>query len=78
LNIASWLVLAVTPAPKPIDKSRVEPGWIALLFIVALGVAVAFLWFSMRKHLGRIDVDRHSRERGGPPPPDAGGSDLTG
>jgi hypothetical protein len=74
LNIVTWVLLDATPAPKPIDKSRVEPGWIALVLLVVLGGAVALLWFSLRKQLGRIDVGRHLRERAGPPPPVGGGT----
>jgi hypothetical protein len=72
VSVLAWLVLDAGPAPKPIDKSRVEPGWIGLVFLVVLGGVVAFLWFSMRKQLGRIDVGRHLRERGSVPPPVAG------
>jgi hypothetical protein len=77
-HLLSWLALAATPEPRPVDKSRVEPGWIALLFISVLAGAVTFLWFSMRRHLRRIDVTRHQSRRGGPPPSDPGGNDLTG
>jgi hypothetical protein len=65
-----WLVAAVTPAPHPLDKSRVEPGWIGFVFLIALALAVVLLWFSLRKHLGRIDVGRHDRERGAGRPAD--------
>jgi hypothetical protein len=78
VNILTWLLLDASPTPKPIDKSRVEPGWIALFFLVLLGGAVCLLWFSMRKQLGRIDVGRHLRERAGPPRPAGGGTDSPG
>ena len=81
MSVLAWLVLDATPSPNPIvDKSRVEPGWIALVFLVVLGGAISFLWFSMRKQLGRIDVGRPLRERGSAPPtgnaspPPAGGT----
>jgi len=65
--IASALLrIAATPAPHPVDRSRVQPGWIGFAFLVGLLIAVVFLWFSMRKHLRRIDVTRHQREH--PPP----------
>jgi hypothetical protein len=63
MNVLMALLTEVSPAPKPIDKSKVEPGWIALVFLVVLGGAVALLWFSMRKQMNRIDVGRHQRER---------------
>jgi hypothetical protein len=81
LNILTWVLSDATPVPKPIDKSRVEPGVIGLVFFVVMACAVAFLWFSMRKQLGRIDVGRHQRDRaaarpsgGGPTAPPGGGS----
>jgi hypothetical protein len=32
-------------------------------FVAALALAVVVIYFSMRKHLGRIDVTRHQREQ---------------
>ena len=36
--------------------ASVRPGWIPLLIVLALGVFLAFLFFSLRKQLGRIDI----------------------
>ena len=75
MTVPAWVLLTATPNPQlPYDKSRVEPGWIALVFLVVLGGAVTLLWFSMRKHLGRIDVGRHERESRPPAPRDGGGA----
>jgi hypothetical protein len=41
-----------------IDPNVAKPGWVALLIVLALGAATVLLWFSMRKQLKRIDVDR--------------------
>ncbi len=59
------LIVAATPspAPKPFDPSKVEPGLIGLAFFLAMAAAVVFLVMSMRKRLGGIDVDRHQREK---------------
>jgi hypothetical protein len=74
VSLAAWVVFAATPNPQqPFDKSRVEPGWIALIFLVCLGGALAFLWFSLRKHLGRIDVGKHQRDRTPPTPQEGAG-----
>jgi hypothetical protein len=63
VNLVMSLLTDPVPVPKPIDKSKVEPGWLGLIFLVVGGGAVSLLWFSMRKQLNRIDVGRHLRER---------------
>jgi hypothetical protein len=52
-----------TPAPKPINDDKVSPGWIGLVILVAMAVAVVFLIRSMQNRLRNIDVNRHSREK---------------
>ena len=32
------------------------PGWLPLLMVLILALALLFLWFSLRKQVGRIDV----------------------
>ena len=49
-----------------IDPNVVKPGWIALLIVLALGAATVLLWFSMRKQLKRIDVDRDGADAPAP------------
>lgn len=65
--LAAW-ASAATPSPAPVDKSKVEAGVIGLIFLVVMGSAVVALIFSMRRHLGRVDVTRHERERAAKPP----------
>ena len=40
-----------------IDPNSVRPGWVALLIVLALGVATVLLWRNMGKQLKRIDFD---------------------
>jgi UPF0716 family protein affecting phage T7 exclusion len=46
-----------------VNPDKVQPGLLGLGFVVLLALAVVVLWFSLRRHLGRIDVGRHERER---------------
>lgn len=62
-GLTSWsptllhLVTAADPVP---DDSEVQPGpWMAIVILLLVAVSV-FLWFSMRKQLGRIRVPRRS------------------
>lgn len=66
MTMPGWvdLVVAATPAPKPYDPSKVEPGFIGLAFFLVMAGAVVFLVLSMRKRLANIDVERHQREKG--------------
>ena len=58
-----------------IDPNVVKPGWVALLIVLALGVATFLLWRSMAKQLKRIDVDRDGADdpapSGDPATPDS-------
>ena len=40
-----------------VDPSLVRPGWIALVVIVLIGVALALLFFSLRRNVRRISPD---------------------
>ncbi len=53
----------------PMADNPVRPGWIPLLIVLALGAFVAFLFFSMRKQLGKIDIP----EGGVPTKPESNG-----
>jgi hypothetical protein len=57
------VLAAATPAPEPVDKDKVTPGLIGLVFLVVMGAAVVFLVRSMNARLRNIDVDRHRREQ---------------
>jgi len=63
-----WLA---APTPGPVDPDKVQPGLLGLAFVVMLALAVVALWFSLRRHLGRIDVGRHERERRAEKPSDS-------
>lgn len=43
--------------PAEIDPNSVRPGWVALLIVLALGVAMVLLWRNMGKQLKKIDFD---------------------
>jgi hypothetical protein len=36
--------------------AEVRPGWIPLVIVLLLGAFIAFLYFSMKKQLGKIDI----------------------
>jgi uncharacterized membrane protein affecting hemolysin expression len=40
-----------------VDPSIVRPGWIALVVIVLIGVALALLFFSLRRNVRRISPE---------------------
>jgi hypothetical protein len=85
-HVLYYLVSAATPGPSPsgtpsptpsstavpIDPNKVQAGAIGLMFFVLMAAAVALLVMSMRRHLGRVDVTRHEREKnaGGGASPD--------
>ncbi|MGQ0467972.1 MAG: hypothetical protein ACT4QG_21965 [Sporichthyaceae bacterium] len=72
--VVEWLS-ANTPSPSatPVDSSKVEAGVIGLAFFVVMGLVVLALVLSMRRHLGRVDVTRHAREKKGAKPPEGAG-----
>ncbi len=67
----------MTPATEllAIDADKVQAGWIALVFVAALGVAVVLLIRSMNRHLKKVDfedADRSGRrDDAGDEPPSA-------
>jgi hypothetical protein len=66
MNIV-WTVLVplAQETPKPED---VKAGWVAFAVFLALGLAVVFLWFSLRKQLRRVNFEEddkdHDKEQG--------------
>lgn len=72
--LIEWLSID-TPSPTatPVDESKVQAGVIGLAFFVVMGLVLVALVFSMRRHLGRVDVTRHAREKGAAPPPEGAG-----
>jgi hypothetical protein len=69
-SLSGWFlsILAdATPSPSPTsnepDASLVSPGWLGLLSLVFLSVAVFLLWKSMNRQFKKIDFDEASTER---------------
>lgn len=60
-GLTSWslTLLHLVPAADPVpDDSEVQPGpWMAVVILLLIAASV-FLWFSMRKQMGRIRVPR--------------------
>ncbi|HET7690936.1 MAG TPA: hypothetical protein VFK41_11175 [Nocardioidaceae bacterium] len=54
---ATTLVTILLPlAASDEQLEKVRPGWIPLIIVVLIGAFIAFLFFSMRKQLGKIDI----------------------
>lgn len=53
-SLLTDLVPGITVQADNLDNVR--PGWIPLIIVLLLGAFVAFLYFSMKKQLGRIDI----------------------
>jgi hypothetical protein len=70
-HLLSLYLVVATAAQKAPDPDDVKPGWLGFGVFVALAIAVAVLWFSLRKHLGRVNFDEDSTER--PPRSDGDG-----
>jgi hypothetical protein len=51
------------------EPEDVKPGWIALVLLVALGVATFLLWRSMNALLRKIQMAPRVRQRPGAPQP---------
>lgn len=52
--VVDLLLLAAQETPEPED---VKAGWLGLFVFLALAAAVVFLWFSLRKQLGRVKFE---------------------
>jgi hypothetical protein len=68
------MIHSLVPLVDPASTDNVRPGWIPLLIVIALGAFIAFLYFSMKKQLGRINFPddepaEGSDENGGATPP---------
>jgi len=50
------LVLAV-------DPSQVKPGWLGLVVVLGIAVAVVVLWRSMNRQLKKVDFDEGETPR---------------
>lgn len=67
------MLAAASPVPTPVtvdvDPNRVTPGLLGFLALVVLIIAVVFLYYSMRKQLGRIDFEEGALPAGVRPLP---------
>ena len=59
-----------------LDPNVVKPGWTALIVILLLGIAMVFLFLSMRRQLRKISIPRQEPDDTAPNPtePTAGTS----
>ncbi len=65
-SLVAIVAVAVVEGPAPED---VKAGWLGFGVFLALAAAVAFLGFSLRKHLKRVDFeDRPDPEPDAAPP----------
>jgi hypothetical protein len=56
MTIALGALLAKAP-PNPND---VVGGWVAFLVVLAMGAAVVFLYFSLKKQLGKVNFEEQA------------------
>lgn len=56
LSLKLWTVLLPLAVNAP-DPDKVKPGWLGFSVVLVLGAAVAFLGFSLRKHLNRVNFE---------------------
>ncbi len=65
--MTAQLLPLLDSVPSP---SEVKPGWIALVLVLLLAVAVVLLWLSMRRQISKIHFDEDAAStRRGPAPP---------
>jgi hypothetical protein len=62
-NLLSLYLVVVAAVDKAPDPDDVKPGWLGFGVFIALAAAVVLLWFSLRKHLGKVDFDEDQTER---------------
>lgn len=53
-------------AAGAVDPARVKPGWLGLLVVLAIAVAVVVLWRSMNRQLKKVDFDEAAADGDGP------------
>jgi hypothetical protein len=59
LTVAALLVPLADKMPEPED---VKAGWLGFAVFLALAAVVAFLAFSLRKHLGRVNFEERDKD----------------
>ncbi len=57
--MTTLLTAAATHGPTvlAVDPAKVKPGWLALVIILLLGLAIYVLWRSMNRQLKKVDFD---------------------
>ena len=62
-------VLDTVLAKAPPNPNDVVGGWVAFLVVVAMGAAVVFLYFSLKKQLGKVNFEEEPDPRQAPAEP---------
>jgi protein-S-isoprenylcysteine O-methyltransferase Ste14 len=50
------ILLGVDMILLDVDPNVVKPGWVAFIVVLLLGIAMVFLYFSMRKQFRKIRI----------------------
>jgi hypothetical protein len=59
-------VLETVLAKAPPNPNDVVGGWVAFVVVVAMGAAVVFLYFSLKKQLGKVNFEEAPDPRNAP------------
>lgn len=67
MNTLMLLAASVSPSPSSttvpeIDPDRVSPGFLGLLAVLFMAVAVFVIWKSLNKQIKRVDFDESTTE----------------
>jgi hypothetical protein len=57
----AWGTLLAKAPPNPND---VVGGWVAFFVVLAMGAAVVFLYFSLKKQLGKVNFEEQPDPKG--------------
>jgi len=67
MTFALGPVLETVLAKAPPNPNDVVGGWVAFVVVVAMGAAVVFLYFSLKKQLGKVNFEEAPDPRNVPP-----------
>jgi hypothetical protein len=56
-------ILGTVLAKAPPNPSDVVGGWVAFVVVIAMGAAVVFLYFSLKKQLGKVNFEEQPDPR---------------
>ena len=59
-------VLETVLAKAPPNPNDVVGGWVAFVVVIAMGAAVVFLYFSLKKQLGKVNFEEQPDPRNAP------------